>query len=103
MVRATSQAPAVPAKARPSTAELFRLFEEETLDAVGPAMSATLRRLLEGPRAAMSSGPDPESYANVLVALDLVEDVLDAVLLTGAQPRRASEDSEVSEKEAQRP
>jgi hypothetical protein len=103
VVRATSHAPATPVKAKPSTAELFRSFEEEALAAVGPALSDTLRRLLAGPRAALSSEPDPESHASVLVALDLVEDVLDAVLLTGAKPRRESEDSEVSEQEAQRP
>jgi hypothetical protein len=99
-VRATTHAQAVAAPARQSTAELFRLFEEEALDAVGPAMSETLRRLLETPRAALSSARDPDSYANVLVTLDLVEDVLDAVLLTGSRPQRDSEDSE---KETERP
>jgi hypothetical protein len=102
-VRETLQAPApapAPAPARASAAELFRLFEAEALQAVGPAMADTLRRLLDGPRAAVSCEPDPQSYVTALAALDLVEDVLDAVVLTRSEPRRDRNDSD---KELQRP
>jgi hypothetical protein len=101
LVRETLQAPApAPAPARASAAELFRLFEAEALRAVGPALADTLRRLLEGPRAAVSCEPDPQSYVKALAALDLVEDVLDAVVLTRSEPRRDRNDSD---KELQRP
>lgn len=97
---ASHAAPAEPAPAKASAAELFRLFEAEALGAVGPAMADVLRRLLEAPRADVSSEPNPESYAKGLAALDLVEDVLDAILLTGSVTRR---DAQQSGKEPRRP
>jgi hypothetical protein len=77
-------APEAPEKADADAAELFRRFEAEVLAAVPAPMAVTLRRLLDAPRAAVSSEANPENYEKILAALDLVEDVLDAVLLTGA-------------------
>jgi hypothetical protein len=57
-------------------------------------MADTVRRLLEAPRADVLREPTPENYAKLLSALDLVEDVLDAVLLTGPASGRNAEKSQ---------
>jgi hypothetical protein len=92
--------PESPDPARPyrpaagDAAALFQSFEAELQHAVAQPMADTVRRLLEAPRADVLREPTPENYAKLLSALDLVEDVLDAVLLTGPASGRNAEKSQ---------
>jgi hypothetical protein len=75
-------------RARPADeATLFGEFEAELQAAVSAPMARTLHALMEGSKSAWQTARTPENRAKILAALDQVEDVLDAVLLTGAAPR----------------
>lgn len=86
--------PPVPKPLSPSEwdeASLFRQFEAEIRGAVAQPTADALCRILAAPRAAVLNERTPKSRAEILAKLDLVEDVLDAVLLAGRVP---SEDVE---------
>lgn len=65
-------------------AALFRRFEEEIQRVVPRPTAEVLCRLLAAPRDALLRERSEENRAQMLAQLDLIEDVLDAVLLAGA-------------------
>jgi hypothetical protein len=71
---------------------LLRQLEEELLNAVGQPTTDTLLRLLAAPSAALLAERSPEHRQEMLAQLDVLEDVLDALLLTGAPQGAAAED-----------
>jgi hypothetical protein len=82
--------PLSPAAPPDEVTALAQLDEELTRAVAAPAAEA-IGRLLALPRAALLSERTAESRAELLAALDLVEDVLDAVLLTGARDAHGQE------------
>jgi hypothetical protein len=72
-------------------ATLFQRFEEELRSALPRAAADTIGRILAAPRAAVLTERTPESLAVILSKLDLVEDVLDAILLAGGAPSGEAE------------
>ena len=79
-----------PASAPDEVAALAQL-EEELERAVAAPAAETIARLLAAPRAAFSRERTAESRAELLAGLDVVEDFLDAVLLTGVRGARERE------------
>lgn len=71
--------------APPDEATAFAQLEEELSRAVAAPVAEAIARLLAAPRAARANERTAESGEQLLSALDLVEDVLDAVVLTGAR------------------
>jgi hypothetical protein len=67
-------------------ATLLEQLESELLRSVPRATADAVLRMLAPSRAAWSSEPNAESRAKMLAVLEQIEDVLDAVLLTGAAP-----------------
>ena len=66
-------------------------LDEELTRAVAAPTAEAIGRLLALPRAALLSERTAESRAELLAALDLAEDVLDAVLLTGVRGSHGQE------------
>jgi hypothetical protein len=67
-----------------SAAALYALFEQEIVIAVAPPMADTLLRMLAPTRDAVLADPSEANRAASLAQLDLLEDVLDALLLAKA-------------------
>lgn len=80
-----ARSPEVPSLAPSSNDEetLFGLFEADILSSVAEPMARVLLRLLAPPREAVLAERSEAKRAQILAQLDLVEDVLDAVLLAG--------------------
>lgn len=62
---------------------LFREFVAEILGVVGSPLAEKLSGVLAHPWASLQSAGTPENRAKVLSVLDLVEDLLDALVLLG--------------------
>jgi hypothetical protein len=73
-----------PSARRADEATLFRDFEAELTAAVAEPMARTLCGMLQDSKTAWQAARTPENRVKVLSALDHLEDILDAVLLTVA-------------------
>ncbi len=74
-----------------SVASSMERFEAEIRNSVPQPAADALGRILAPARAAVTGELTPEARAEILLKLDLVEDILDAVLLAG---RAVHEDAE---------
>jgi hypothetical protein len=74
-----------------SVSALLRQFEAEIRSSVPQPAADALGRILAPVRAAVTSELAPETCREILVRLDLIEDVLDAVLLAGRADREDTE------------
>jgi len=70
----------------PAARESLEQFQTELARSVAPSVAQAVGRLLAPSCAAWAEAPSAESREALLAALDVVEDVLDAVLLTGGRP-----------------
>lgn len=77
---------AAPHPQRPDEATLFDEFDAAITAAVAGPMASTLCGILQDSRTAWQAERTPENRTKLLSALDHLEDILDAVLLTGAPP-----------------
>ena len=80
-----------PAPATSDEAALFSQFEAEIRASLSPAMATTLLRMLSASRTAVLAARSPATCAASLRQLDLLEDVLDALLLSDTQPSQPPE------------
>jgi hypothetical protein len=86
-----SPAPLAEPLSPPDDVTALAQLEEELTRAVAAPTAEAIGRLMAMPRAALLSERTAESRAKLLAALDLVEDVLDAVLLTGVKGEHGQE------------
>lgn len=80
--------------AEPDAATLLEQFEVELARSVAPTLADAIRRMLAPARADWSSLRNAESRSALVAVLEQVEDVLDAVLLTGAAPSAPARERE---------